>query len=240
MWCCSDPVSCNPYPASNNHLFLNWRINMVRFKILLHLLATVALWFAVAATTYGSDYSDAVLALNPDTYWRLNEAAGDGVDEIGNTHPLTLSGGPTQGEAGPRPADGLLGFDANNQAYDFTGAANGAATDDYVPVSGSNPRTIVAWLNMDTPPGDGTGGPAGTLGGSVGVLGYGTSVPPPNTRTGFKFQVARELEEGVYTGRDLFTLNIQRPRNPRRGYGIGYRPVVHARSDCARRRYYAR
>ena len=109
-----------------------------------------------------SNYSDAVMGLNPLNYWRLDDTAASGTaaDSGSNSVPGTY-GSVVTAEAGPRPTDmvggqPMLGFDAGNIATDFPEDGDGIESvihmGYYAPVLGSDPWTILAWVHPDAEP----------------------------------------------------------------------------------------
>jgi len=177
--------------------------------------AIVAVALTSISTARADNYSNAVLGLNPDAYWRFNEAPDNGdpnadsFDETTHGHTLkSVSSVATQGIAGPSATDSLAGFAADNKSYEYTGPASGAHSDDnpYVPVTGTGPRSVIAWINTNKTVFEHTFGQ-----GTIGILDYGTILSGPNTFTGFKFMVTREIDPATQlpTGNDVFSLNIQ-------------------------------
>src|SRR5947209_8557150 len=84
---------------------------------------TLGSMFASAATAVASPYSDAVLASNPNSYWRLDDATGTAaVDSSGNGHTGTYSAtGVTYGVAGAT-ADGDKAVSFDGSSGVMTGA----------------------------------------------------------------------------------------------------------------------
>lgn len=85
-----------------------------------------------------SSYAQAILALNPLAYWRLNEQSGQTLADQTDSHPLTLIGDYTLGESGvPWPHRG--------HAVRFNlGLAK--STGSVLPTSASAPFSIVFWI----------------------------------------------------------------------------------------------
>jgi hypothetical protein len=173
-----------------------------------------ALTFGSVSTVRADNYSSAVLALNPDAYWRFNETPGEGdpnadsFDETTHGHALKSSSTTTtQNVSGPSAADSLLGFAADNKSYDFNGMSNGAASNDnpYIPVRGAGARSFITWINTNQTVFEHTFGD-----GNIGILDYGTNQQGTSTFTGFTLALSREVDPMTHlpTGNDVFTLNI--------------------------------
>lgn len=118
--------------------------------------AATALFVMAIGATQGlrASYVDAVEGANPKNYWRLEEQAGDAQDLGSN--PVTGAYGTAvqRSAAGPRPADGYRAFGLNNTAAGFDPASTSDPNStvdmgNYAPVTGGNPRTILAWINLD-------------------------------------------------------------------------------------------
>jgi hypothetical protein len=183
---------------------------------------------ACAASAWASDYSDAVLSLNPSMYVRLEESSGPGVDSsAGGLHPLrNVEGNVIRGAAGPGAADGFNGFGAGNLAYGFphnvpTGDSAGAQTstldptvpqpgDGYIPATGASARTVVTWFKLTQRPGiesDPANDPNSRQA-PIGFVQYGRSVSGNTLGKEFRMGATVETNAGVRTGRDLFNLNL--------------------------------
>lgn len=154
----------------------------------------------MAANSMASPYSDAVIALGPDAYWRMQDTAGVGTDEVGNAHPMANFNNVTRGADGPS----LPGMEVNQLAYDLGGAA-GANTNNnpYVPVSGTGARTGIIWAKIDTS--------MAPFGGDNSLMSYGPLTGGANTFTGWKMRVAGgwNSSTGQPLGYEVFALNIQ-------------------------------
>jgi hypothetical protein len=162
-------------------------------------LGVVGLLFT-GSNVSASQYSDAVNALGPAGYWRLQDPnlTPAGRDEVGNAHPFTTIEAPiVHGDPGPS----LPGMESNQLAWTMT-YGQGAQTTDYIPATGLNPRTLVAWAKLAEPvPGGGV---------SLSVASYGTKTTAPNTGTAFQLFVAPgfNYDNGTAFGHDNFYLNI--------------------------------
>ena len=169
------------------------------------LVALLAILICAPTILHASPYSDAVNALLPDAYYRGDEAAGPPVDTTANGNDLNDFFNNTFGAAGPRPGDGFPGMDAANAAYQFTGpqvARSGEGASQYLPALGQDPRTIIAWVNLDTD--------RATLGGAHNIWQYGVDFGGPNTFTGWSLFIDSGFDPAVgATGFDAVTLNIQ-------------------------------
>ena len=177
-----------------------------RNLIVTGILTLSAVLVCIPTVLHASPYSDAVNALNPDAYYRGDEAAGPPIDTA-NAHNLDNFFNNTFGAAGPRPSDGFPGMDAANDAYQFTGpqqARSGEGASKYTPALGQDPRTVVAWVNIDT---------RGTadLGGPHNIWAWGQDFGGPNTFTGFQLFIdeAFNPNTGGGTGVQNVHLNIQ-------------------------------
>jgi len=169
------------------------------------LVALIAILICVPAVLHASPYSDAVNALNPDAYYRGDEGSGAPQDTTANGHHMdnyftnTYAGGPTAG-------DGLPGMDAANGAYQFTGpqvARSGEGATQYLPALGQDPRTVIAWVNLDTD--------RATLGGAHNIWQWGLDFGGANTFTAWSLFIETGWDPGTNaaTGFDAATLNIQ-------------------------------
>ena len=79
---------------------------------------------------------------------------------------------------------------------------NEARSASYVPAVGLDPRTIVSWVNLDTP--------AATLGGAHNIWGYVVNLTPnePITFTSWKLNIQEGLDPSVGSGtgeRNVYT-----------------------------------
>ncbi|MFC1806567.1 DNRLRE domain-containing protein [Planctomycetota bacterium] len=125
------------------------------------LLALAAAWAQAGL------YSDAVLADSPIGYWRLDETGGTNAPDIsggGHDGTYTNTGSITLGQAGPRPGDGFLGLEADNNAPQFAGNGHVAVPGAFLPTGGS-PRAFTGWFN-------------GTSSTNQGWLNYGQNSTP--------------------------------------------------------------
>lgn len=155
----------------------------------------------IGSTVQASPYSDAVNALGPDAYWRMQDTSGNGIDQVGNAHPLGDFNGITRGSAGPS----LAGMESNQLAYLFTGP-NAAYTDNttpYIPVTGVAARTCIVWAKETTS--------QAALGGEQNLMEYGVDQSPTNTGTAFAMGIASGFNNstGQPVGYDTFALNVQ-------------------------------
>ncbi len=154
----------------------------------------------IASNALASPYSDAMMALSPGAYWRLQDPnlMPVGRDEVGNANPLTVIEAPiVHAQPGPTGA----GMEANQLAWSMT-YGEGARTDSYIPASGTDPRTVVAWARLAEPvPGGGV---------SLNIAEYGGATSGPNTGTGFHLFVAPgwNYETNQPLGYDAFSLNV--------------------------------
>src|SRR5262249_2584733 len=126
---------------------------------------------AFAKSALASDYSNAVLALNPNEYLQLNDTSGIGIDSAGGgLHPLrNIEAGVLRGVPGSGSTDGYAGFGSGNLAYGFpsnipNGDSVGAQTstfdlsqpqpgDGYIPATGKSARTVISWFRLIQRPG---------------------------------------------------------------------------------------
>ena len=126
---------------------------MLKHTIVFAVIAGLVFALAPASIASAGDYSDAVLDLNPINYWRLEEGSGTAADlgsnNVSGTYQVDVTG-----MAGPRPTDtvggfALTGFESDNIAasVDHISEHGQVVTSGYTPVSGSDARTIVAWIN---------------------------------------------------------------------------------------------
>ena len=182
------------------------------------LVSLIAILVYVPTLLHASPYSDAVNALNPDAYYQGDEGSGLPQDTTGNGHHLSNYGTNTYG-SGPTSADGFGGMAAAHGAYQFTGpqvARSGEGTAKYTPAGGQDPRTIVAWVNIDSP-GKGAAGPGApdpvpaALGGAHNIWQYGVDFGGPNTFTGWNLNIEEAWNPGTGagTGQQNVHLNIQ-------------------------------
>ncbi len=174
-----------------------------------------------AASTWASAYSDAILSLNPNAYYKLDDTSGDGLDSaVGGTHPLAaayVEGGITRGVPGPRASDGFAGMGTTNTSWNFpsnypNGDSAGARTEDYIPVTGAAARTVSAWFRLTQRPGI-EGDPANdptSRQADIGFLQYGRATSGTGTYKEFRFGVVVETDPITHerTGRDIFSLNL--------------------------------
>lgn len=94
-------------------------------------------------------YVDQVLADGPLAYYRLDETGGTDAFDTASAHDGTYEGGVTLGQAGPRPADGFLGFETDNAAPLFNGIDGKVALPTGFLPTGNSARTIEGWFNPD-------------------------------------------------------------------------------------------
>jgi hypothetical protein len=182
-------------PFKSSRLLSKKRFLHVTFSL-------VTMTFSVRATA--SVYSDAVLALNPQAYWQLNDASGNGVDLVGaypgNDPIVNVESGVSRGIPGPSSA-AYPGLGPNNLAWGFqTGA--GAQTLNYIPATGNSARTIVGWMELGATP--------DAQGGEVSFASYGMGQSSSNTGTAFNLDVQDGFNHstGQALGYDVFALNI--------------------------------
>ena len=169
---------------------------MNRFHCAFLHLAMALLVVGCAAVASASSYSDAVIALGPDAYYRGDEVAGPPIDTSSNGHDLDDFFNNTFGAAGPRPSDGFLGMDGGNNAYQFTGpqvARSGEGVSQYTPALGQDPRTVIAWVNLDTRG-------SADLGGAHNIWGWGLDFGGPNTFTGWNLFIDEAFVPSTGTG----------------------------------------
>jgi len=99
-----------------------------------------------------ANYAQAVLPTAPVVYYRLNESSGTTAANIGSA---TASDGAynavTLGTAGPRPASGFNGFEANNNAPTFNGTSSYVGGPSQL-LSGRSAFTIAGWVNFGAAP----------------------------------------------------------------------------------------
>ena len=139
----------------------------------LNLLWTVAVCFSVMlchSTFASAAYINDVLTLNPLNYWQLNESVSPALDSGSNPTNGTFGAASTPGLAGPRPADGFLGMSSSNNA---PGLIDGNTASEvnmgvYTPVTGTSPRTVLAWINNNS------------LSGVDTIVNFGSGVSPGN------------------------------------------------------------
>ncbi|NLE38244.1 MAG: LamG domain-containing protein, partial [Pirellulaceae bacterium] len=123
--------------------------------------AGAALWLCFVSPAVAAVYSDALTSLpGLVSYWPLNEApgssiaadaiAGDGVD--GYNTGVFSGRGIALGDAGPRPADGWLGFAADNLAPTFTGLPGAQlAMSNVAGYAGMTDATLLGWVRVTNP-----------------------------------------------------------------------------------------
>jgi hypothetical protein len=165
------------------------------------ILAVFGLVGGMAIPAMASSYSNAVTALGPDAYWRMQDTSGVGTDQVGNAHPLNNFNGITRGTAGPS----LPGMELNELSYGFSGGS-GADTSNtpYVPVTGTGARTEILWAQETTS--------VATLGGIQNLSEYGVYSGSANQFTAFSLGIDSGydyINGGGSVGYDVFTLNIQ-------------------------------
>jgi len=182
---------------------------MTRFQFSPVSLAAALLITIMPSAIHASTYSDAINALNPDAYYRGEEGAGAPQDTTAGAHHLANFFNNTY-TAGPTTGDGLPGMGAVNGAYQFEGAqvarSGEAIGSTYVPAVGQSPRTVIAWVKMDT---KGSGG--GGLGGPHNIWGWGLDFAGTNTFTGWQLFIDEGFNPstGSGTGSQNVHLNIQ-------------------------------
>lgn len=105
------------------------------------LIAAVVAVPIVASAAQAITYSQAVLADNPEAYWRLNETAGaTAVDVTGHGHDGTYTGGVTLGTAGAfAESGGAASFDGLNDFVSIPGTWGGVGWPEV---------TVEAWANV--------------------------------------------------------------------------------------------
>lgn len=117
----------------------------------------------LAGTAVAGSYSNAVLADNPDAYWRLTETTGTtAADSSGNGHDGTHIGGADVTAAGPQPP-AFVGFDATNSATGFDGSNDAVNTP--FSMSGLGAFTIEAFIR-----------PTAAQGGRTGLVGQNDAI----------------------------------------------------------------
>lgn len=90
-----------------------------------------------------SSYAQAVLALGPLAYWRLNEQAGTTLADQTSAHPLVLTGSYTLGQAGALAVH-------QDDAVRF-GSGSASASGPVLPTSPSAAFSIVFWIRTAGP-----------------------------------------------------------------------------------------
>ena len=167
------------------------------------LLLSVAAAVLSAPESYGSPYSDAVNALNPNAYYRSDGSGAAGSDSTGNHDFTSVEGGINFNVPGPRPSDGFAGMDAANDAWDFSSGlrAQVQGAEPYIPAVGQEPRTVVGWFNTDVT--------RQQHGGLIDLFGWASNLRTANTFKGWTLKVDAGFDPSVGTlGFDVVTLNI--------------------------------
>ena len=122
------------------------------------LLMSVVVFFVLCVSplaTLAGDYENIVVSDVPVSYWRLNETNGTvAIDRMGANNGIytgfgTGGGNNALGAAGPRPADGFDGFDADNYAPDGDGSISSMVAPDSLSLSITGTLTLEAWINPD-------------------------------------------------------------------------------------------
>lgn len=86
------------------------------------------------------DYAPEVLADSPYSYWRLNEASGTTITDIGSSpHHLTMAGGNTLNHPGLIHQDTCMDNSSGQASYDLTNTDFNVAS----------VATFEAWVNLD-------------------------------------------------------------------------------------------
>ncbi|MEM6257272.1 MAG: LamG-like jellyroll fold domain-containing protein [Planctomycetota bacterium] len=83
-------------------------------------------------------YQDAVMALNPLAYWRFGDNAGDALADETGTHPLTITGPHTPGQAG------AIANDSDTSVFMSGGTARAASP--VLPSATNAPFSIAFWI----------------------------------------------------------------------------------------------
>jgi len=175
---------------------------MIRRKSVSCVGVTIAALLAAAASVLqASPYSDAVQALNPDAYYRLDGSDGSGSDETGTHDFDNVEGGIAFRVPGPRPADGFPGMDVANNAWDFSSGLRSQVTD-YIPAAGQEPRTLIGWFNTDVT--------QAQHGGPIDLFGWSADINARNTFKGWnlKVQTGIDSDAGTSLGFDVVALNV--------------------------------
>ncbi len=94
-----------------------------------------------------SNYGQKVMADGATHYWRLNETGGSiAANQVVPAAYGTYTNAPTQAMAGPTPADGFYGMDADNRSVDFAPSTSQVALP-ALGISGNSARTYEGWFN---------------------------------------------------------------------------------------------
>jgi len=177
---------------------------MKKNLLLITMFPITALAIFLPSETYGSPYTDAVQALNPDAYYRSDSSSGAGSDDTGNHDFTSVEAGINFNVAGPRPADGFQGMAATNDAWDFSSGLR-AQVADYIPAAGEEPRTVVGWFNTDVT--------RQQHGGPIDLFGWTSNLRPANTFKGWGLKVQFGMDNSTVPyvgalGYDVVVLNI--------------------------------
>ncbi len=102
----------------------------------------------IVNTNSPTGYASQILALGPNSYWRLNETNGSTtlIDASGNSHNANPQGtGLVLGVAGPQ-SPAYPQFETTNTAAQFNGVSNWISCGTAASLSGTNDFTLSAWI----------------------------------------------------------------------------------------------